>query len=35
VVYEQDLGPQTVQVAGDIASFNPDKGGQKADARPP
>ena len=26
VVYQQDLGPQTAQQAGAIASFNPDKG---------
>ncbi len=35
VVYEQDLGEQTVKLAGDIASFNPDKGWQKADTTPP
>ena len=35
VVYQQDLGPQTAQKAGAIASFNPDKGWVKADMTPP
>ena len=35
VVYQQDLGPQTAEKAGVIASFNPDKGWVKADMTPP
>ena len=35
VVYQQDLGPQTAQKAGVIASFDPDKGWVKADMTPP
>jgi hypothetical protein len=35
VVYQQDLGPQTAQRAMAIASFNPDKGWQKADTTAP
>lgn len=35
VVYQQDLGPQTPEKAGVIASFNPDKGWVKADMTPP
>jgi hypothetical protein len=35
VVYEQDLGPDTAQKAGNIAVFNPDKDWQKADMTPP
>ena len=35
VVYQQDLGPQTAEKAGVIASFNPDKGWVKADMAPP
>ncbi len=35
VVYQQDLGPQTVQRAALITSFNPDKGWEKADTTPP
>jgi hypothetical protein len=35
VVYEQDLGPNTVEAAGKIATFDPDKGRKKADATPP
>jgi hypothetical protein len=35
VVYEQDLGPRTAEIAGTIASFNRDKGWQKADPAPP
>lgn len=35
VVYQQDLGPQTADKAGVIASFNPDKGWVKADMTPP
>jgi hypothetical protein len=34
-VYEQDLGPDTAQKAGNIAVFNPDKDWQKADMTPP
>jgi hypothetical protein len=34
-VYEQDLGPDTAQKAGNIAVFNPDKGWEKADMTPP
>jgi hypothetical protein len=34
-VYQQDLGPQTVQRAALITSFNPDKGWEKADTTPP
>jgi Protein of unknown function (DUF2950) len=33
-VYEQDLGPDTAQKAGEIASFNPEKGWEKADMTP-
>jgi hypothetical protein len=33
-VYEQDLGPDTAQKAAAIASFNPDKGWEKADTTP-
>ena len=33
-VYEQDLGPDTAQRAGEIALFNPDKGWDKADMTP-
>jgi hypothetical protein len=35
VVYEQDLGPDTAQKAGNIALFNPDKDWQKSDMTPP
>jgi hypothetical protein len=35
VVYQQDLGPETAQKAGVIASFDPDKGWVKADMTPP
>lgn len=35
VVYQQDLGPNTAELAGKIASFDPDKGWQKADTTPP
>jgi hypothetical protein len=34
-VYEQDLGPDTAQKAGNIAVFNPDKDWAKADMTPP
>jgi hypothetical protein len=34
-VLEQDLGPNTNKVAGEIASFNPDKSWEKADMTPP
>lgn len=34
-VYQQDLGPDTAQRAGMIATFNPDKGWVKADMTPP
>jgi Protein of unknown function (DUF2950) len=34
-VYEQDLGPDTAQKAGNIAVFNPDKDWEKADTTPP
>ena len=34
-VYEQDLGPDTAQKAGNISAFNPDKGWEKADMTPP
>ena len=34
-VYEQDLGPDTAQRAGNIAVFNPDAKWQKADMTPP
>ena len=34
-VYEQDLGPNTAQKAGNISVFNPDKDWQKADMTPP
>lgn len=33
-VYEQDLGPSTSERAAAIASFNPDKGWEKADMTP-
>lgn len=33
-VYEQDLGPATAERAAAIASFNPDKGWEKADMTP-
>ena len=33
-VYEQDLGPDTAQKAGEIAAFNPDKDWQKSDMTP-
>ncbi len=35
VVYQQDLGPDTVQRAGSLVAFNPDKGWVKADMTPP
>jgi len=35
IVYERDLGPKTAEIAGTIASYNPDKGWQKADTTPP
>jgi len=34
-VYEQDLGPDTAQKAGNISVFNPDKDWQKSDMTPP
>lgn len=34
-VYEQDLGPETAQRAGNIAVFNPDAKWQKSDMTPP
>ena len=34
-VYEQDLGPDTAQRAGNIAVFNPDSKWQKSDMTPP
>jgi hypothetical protein len=34
-VYEQDLGSDTAQKAGNIAVFNPDKDWAKADMTPP
>ena len=34
-VYQQDLGPETAEKAGVIATFNPDKGWVKADMTPP
>ena len=33
-VYEQDLGSDTAQKAGNIAVFNPDKDWEKADMTP-
>jgi hypothetical protein len=35
VVYQQDLGPHSAEIAGKITSFDPDKGWQKADMAPP
>jgi hypothetical protein len=35
VVYQQDLGPETALRATSIATFNPDKGWEKADLTPP
>jgi len=35
VVYQQDLGAETAERAGLLASFNPDKGWEKADMTPP
>ena len=34
-VYEQDLGPDTAQKAGNMTLFNPDKDWQKSDMTPP
>jgi hypothetical protein len=35
VVYQQDLGANTAEIAGKIASFDPGQGWQKADMTPP
>jgi hypothetical protein len=35
IVYQQDLGPQTAQLAANIVTFNPEKGWEKADMTPP
>jgi Protein of unknown function (DUF2950) len=35
IVYQQDLGANTAQLAASITSFSPDKGWQKADMTPP
>lgn len=35
IVYQQDLGPQTVQRAGGMVLFNPEKGWTRADTTPP
>jgi len=35
IVWQQDLGANTAEIAGKIASFDPDKGWQKADTSPP
>jgi hypothetical protein len=35
VVYQQDLGPNTAQLAASIVALNPDTGWQKADMTPP